>query len=50
MLYIHPDEWQDYYKANVEWFEDVGSPGGAAKVGVIHKDHPVIDALPPQAP
>ena len=44
-----PDEWQDYYKANVEWFEDVGSPGGAAKVGVIHKDHPVIDALPPQA-
>ena len=50
-----PDEWQDYYKANVEFFEistssipAVGSPGGAAKVGVIHKDHPVIEALPPQ--
>jgi hypothetical protein len=22
------------------------SPGGAAKVGVIHKDHPLIVALP----
>ena len=27
----------------------VGSPGGAAKVGVIAKDHPVIAVLPPQA-
>ena len=43
-----PEEWQDYYKANVEFFDDIGSPGGAAKVGVIHKDHPVIAALPPQ--
>ncbi|MFC0198689.1 ferredoxin, partial [Microbacterium arthrosphaerae] len=43
-----PDEWQDYYKANVEFFDDIGSPGGAAKVGVIHKDHPVIAELPPQ--
>ncbi|KRB39124.1 indolepyruvate ferredoxin oxidoreductase subunit alpha [Microbacterium sp. Root180] len=57
-LYIHPDECvdcgacepQDYYKANVEFFDDVGSPGGAAKIGVIHKDHPVIAELPPQAP
>ena len=43
-----PDEWQDYYTANVEFFDDIGSPGGAAKVGVIAKDHPVIAALPPQ--
>ncbi|KRB36904.1 ferredoxin [Microbacterium sp. Root180] len=50
-----PDEWQDYYKANVEFFEistgsipAVGSPGGAAKIGVIHMDHPVIAELPPQ--
>ena len=21
-----PDEWQDYYKANVEFFDDIGSP------------------------
>src|SRR4051794_123350 len=44
-----PDQWSDYYKANVEFFEDIGSPGGAAKVGVIPKDHPVVSALPPQA-
>ena len=56
-LYIHPDEcvdcgaceqWADYYKANVEFFDDLGSPGGAAKMGVIAKDHPIIAALPPQ--
>ncbi|MEP6797725.1 MAG: ferredoxin, partial [Lapillicoccus sp.] len=36
------------YKANVEFFDDLGSPGGAAKLGIIAKDHPVIMALPPQ--
>jgi len=41
-----PDQWADYYKANVEFFDEVGSPGGAAKVGVIHKDHPVVAAEP----
>ena len=25
-----------------------GSPGGAAKLGLINKDHPLIAALPPQ--
>ena len=43
-----PEQWSEYYTANVEFFVDVGSPGGAAKVGVIHKDHSVISALPPQ--
>ena len=43
-----PDEWRDYYKANVEFFDDLGSPGGAAKMGVIKKDHPIIAVLPPQ--
>ena len=28
-----PEEWADYYKANVEFFDDLGSPGGAAKIG-----------------
>ena len=41
-----PDEWQDYYTANVEFFDDIGSPGGAAKIGVIPKDHPVISRSP----
>jgi hypothetical protein len=32
----------------VEFFNDLGSPGGAAKMGVVDKDHPLIEALPPQ--
>src|SRR3954471_23153338 len=43
-----PEQWADYYNANVEFFNDLGSPGGAAKMGVIDKDHPLIEALPPQ--
>ena len=43
-----PEEWKDYYTANVDFFNDLGSPGGAAKMGVIDKDHPLIEALPPQ--
>jgi hypothetical protein len=30
----------------VDFFEDLGSPGGAAKLGVIDKDHALIEALP----
>ena len=43
-----PEEWKDYYDANVHFFDDLGSPGGAAKMGEIDKDHPLIAALPPQ--
>ena len=43
-----PEQWKDYYAANVDFFDDLGSPGGAAKMGVIDKDHPLIAALPPQ--
>src|SRR5699024_9422991 len=43
-----PEEWADYYDANVEFFDDIGSPGGAAKLGLIPKDHPIVAALPPQ--
>ncbi|RUQ37044.1 hypothetical protein D8M29_12530, partial [Micrococcus sp. HSID17227] len=43
-----PEEWAEYYKANVEFFDDLGSPGGAAKLGMIAKDHPIISALPLQ--
>ena len=35
-----PDEWQDYYTANVEFFDDIGSPGGAAKIGVYREGSP----------
>lgn len=46
-----PEAWSDYYTANVEFFSEtgVGSPGGAAKIGVIAGDHPIVAALPPQA-
>jgi NAD-dependent dihydropyrimidine dehydrogenase PreA subunit len=43
-----PEQWKDYYTANVHFFDDLGSPGGAAKMGEIDKDHPFIEALPPQ--
>ena len=35
-----PEQWKDYYTANVDFFDDLGSPGGAAKMGEIDKDHP----------
>src|SRR3954447_16790215 len=44
-----PEQWKEYYKANVEFFDDLGSPGGASKVGKIDKNHPIVAALPPQA-
>jgi ferredoxin len=52
MLYIHPDddvpaEWADYTRANVDFFDDLGSPGGASKVGKISRDDPLVAALPP---
>jgi NAD-dependent dihydropyrimidine dehydrogenase PreA subunit len=40
-----PEQWKDYYNANVDFFDDLGSPGGAAKMGVIDKDHPLVAAL-----
>ena len=26
-----PEEWKEYYNANVDFFSDLGSPGGAAE-------------------
>ena len=45
-----PDQWKGFYKANRRVLQGdlLGSPGGAAKTGKIHKDHPVVAALPPQ--
>ena len=41
-----PDQWKNFYKVNVDFFEDLGSPGGASKTGKIGKDHPAVTALP----
>jgi hypothetical protein len=43
-----PEQWKDYYTANVDFFTDLGSPGGASKMGKIDKDHQFIAALPLQ--
>ena len=41
-----PDEWTDYVRANVEFFHELGSPQGAAALGNLGRDHPVIQAEP----
>ena len=43
-----PDEWAEYYDANVGFFDKLGSPGGATKTGPTGYDHPFVEALPPQ--
>src|SRR6266540_671810 len=42
-----PDQWKEYTKANVDFFNELGSPGGAAKVGKVSADPPLIMNLPP---
>jgi NAD-dependent dihydropyrimidine dehydrogenase PreA subunit len=42
-----PEQWKDYTNANYEFFEDLGSPGGASKVGKIDKDASFVAAQPP---
>ena len=37
-----PSQWSDYKEVNAAFFDELGSPGGASKVGPTHKDHPVI--------
>jgi NAD-dependent dihydropyrimidine dehydrogenase PreA subunit len=44
-----PENWRDYQAANVEFFAELGSPGGALKVGKTANDPPFIAALPPKA-
>ncbi|MBV9593076.1 MAG: ferredoxin family protein [Actinobacteria bacterium] len=44
-----PEKWRDYTQYNVDFFDDLGSPGGAAKVGKTDKDPAPIAVLPPQA-
>lgn len=44
-IYHHEDlpaEAQDFERINAEFFADLGSPGGARKVGVVGTDHPDI--------
>jgi ferredoxin len=43
-----PEQWKDYIQVNVDFFAELGSPGGASKVGVVNDDLPLIVELPPQ--
>jgi len=52
-----PEPWRSYLDDNARFFADplpghevgLGSPGGAAKLGPIGVDTPMVAALPPQA-
>jgi NAD-dependent dihydropyrimidine dehydrogenase PreA subunit len=52
-----PEDLQPYREDNAAFFnetlpgrdEPLGSPGGAAKVGALDVDTPLVAALPPQA-
>lgn len=42
-----PKQDEMYRDVNAEFFTELGSPGGAARVDVAAIDHPAIAALPP---
>ena len=44
-----PAEQADFAKANIDFFAEIGSPGGAAKLGPQKFDAPMVAALPPQS-
>jgi ferredoxin len=41
-----PSQWKEYTKVNTEFFVELGSPGGASKVGATDTDHPIVVAAP----
>jgi NAD-dependent dihydropyrimidine dehydrogenase PreA subunit len=44
-----PEKWRDYVAVNVDFFAELGSPGGATKLGKTANDPPFIAALAPKA-
>lgn len=44
-----PAELSNYTKYNRDFFNEIGSPGGASKVGRVGKDIDEIAAMPPKA-
>jgi NAD-dependent dihydropyrimidine dehydrogenase PreA subunit len=43
-----PPQYSEYLDVNAAFFDKLGTPGGAAKMGLIDHDHEVVAALPPQ--
>ena len=43
-----PEDQEEYFDINAQFFENLGSPGGAARLGPVDHDHPTVEQLPPQ--
>ncbi len=43
-----PEQWSQYTQINADFFVELGSPGGAAKVGLTENDPQFVKDLPPQ--
>ncbi len=43
-----PEDMEEYLDINAQFFETLGSPGGAARLGPVDHDHPTIEQLPPR--
>ncbi|MCL2736158.1 MAG: ferredoxin family protein [Propionibacteriaceae bacterium] len=43
-----PSEWVEFAAINSAFFDDLGAPGGAARLGPQDKDHPFVTSLPVQ--
>lgn len=43
------EDKQQWSEVNAEFFGEIGSPGGARKVGATGVDHPTVAAMDPQA-
>ncbi len=41
-----PAQWNEFGKINTEFFVEIGSPGGASKVGQTNSDHASVASLP----
>jgi Fe-S-cluster-containing hydrogenase component 2 len=42
-----PEQWGRYRQLNADFFEALGSPGGASNVGMTANDPPTVKELPP---
>lgn len=43
-----PERWDEFKKVNSNFFQDLGSPGGASKLGP-QKDVPFVANMPPNS-
>ncbi|MBJ7393753.1 MAG: ferredoxin family protein [Candidatus Nanopelagicales bacterium] len=44
-----PENFKDYSASNAAFFAEIGSPGGAAKLGMTSNDPAVIKSIPPKS-